>query len=247
MIPSWSPSGPMRRTSRARMRSLIRCSARCGAAMAVHPCAMADRSLWSVADFVSARRQARGADLSTPPSRAVGPGRTHCRGGRVGVAPTSLRYGPIRVAHVPEDSTPEEVTSADDGETVLGDAEQAIEDARRRLAEVPAEVVVTNHVMGLYELAAIHLSANHRTCPAPPWRSTPSAASSTGSVTGWGPMRRRCGTLWRTCAWPSSASSQRLPARPPRRTARWGRRRLARHGRRPPRPAVAPPGGRPWR
>ena len=27
------------------------------------------------------------------------------------------------------------------------------------MAEVPAEVVVTNHVMGLYELAAIHLSA----------------------------------------------------------------------------------------
>lgn len=44
-------------------------------------------------------------------------------------------------------------------ETVLGDAEQAIDDVRRRLAEVPAEVVVTNHVMGLYELAAIHLSA----------------------------------------------------------------------------------------
>ena len=44
-------------------------------------------------------------------------------------------------------------------ETVLGDAEQAIEDARQRLAEVPAEIVVTNHVMGLYELAAIHLSS----------------------------------------------------------------------------------------
>ena len=32
-------------------------------------------------------------------------------------------------------------------------------DTRARLAEVPAEVVVTNHVMGLYELAAIHLSS----------------------------------------------------------------------------------------
>ncbi|TPW14883.1 MAG: hypothetical protein FD127_1138 [Acidimicrobiaceae bacterium] len=32
-----------------------------------------------------------------------------------------------------------------------------IEETRRRLGEVPAEVVVTNHVMGLYELAAIHL------------------------------------------------------------------------------------------
>jgi hypothetical protein len=42
----------------------------------------------------------------------------------------------------------------------LAEAEQAMADARSRLADVPAEVVVTNHVMGLYELAAIHLSAN---------------------------------------------------------------------------------------
>jgi hypothetical protein len=38
-------------------------------------------------------------------------------------------------------------------------AQQAMQEARARLAEVPAEVVVTNHVMGLYELAAIHLSS----------------------------------------------------------------------------------------
>lgn len=42
----------------------------------------------------------------------------------------------------------------------LDEAQGAIADARRRLAEVPADVVVTNHAMGLYELAAIHLSAN---------------------------------------------------------------------------------------
>ena len=41
----------------------------------------------------------------------------------------------------------------------LAEAEQAMADARSRLADVPAEVVVTNHAMGLYELAAIHLSA----------------------------------------------------------------------------------------
>jgi hypothetical protein len=34
-----------------------------------------------------------------------------------------------------------------------------LQEARRRLAEVPVDVVVTNHVMGLYELAAIHLGA----------------------------------------------------------------------------------------
>jgi hypothetical protein len=62
---------------------------------------------------------------------------------------------------VAEDSTHDEAEGPDpDPETLLGDAEQAIEDARRRLAEVPAEVVVTNHVMGLYELAAIHLASS---------------------------------------------------------------------------------------
>ena len=42
----------------------------------------------------------------------------------------------------------------------IGDAQAAIDEARRRVAEAPAEVVVVNHVMGLYELAAIHLSAD---------------------------------------------------------------------------------------
>ena len=37
--------------------------------------------------------------------------------------------------------------------------ERAIAEARERLGEAPAEVVVANHAMGLYELAAIHLSA----------------------------------------------------------------------------------------
>ncbi len=41
----------------------------------------------------------------------------------------------------------------------MHEAQRAMEEARARLAEVPAEVVITNHVMGLYELAAIHLSA----------------------------------------------------------------------------------------
>jgi uncharacterized protein with GYD domain len=41
----------------------------------------------------------------------------------------------------------------------MADVEEAMAEARARLADVPAEVVVTNHVMGLYELAAIHLSS----------------------------------------------------------------------------------------
>ena len=58
----------------------------------------------------------------------------------------------------------EEIEDADvvnDGAAdAIGDAQAAIDEVRRRVAEVPAEVVVTNHVMGLYELAAIHLSAD---------------------------------------------------------------------------------------
>ncbi|MBI4882860.1 MAG: hypothetical protein HY826_02250 [Actinobacteria bacterium] len=45
------------------------------------------------------------------------------------------------------------------GSDPLDEAQQAISDARRRLAGIPAEVVVSNHVMGLYELAAIHLGS----------------------------------------------------------------------------------------
>ncbi len=60
---------------------------------------------------------------------------------------------------LPEDDLPGEGSDFDDlGETVE-QAQRAMAEVRSRLAEAPAEVVVTNHVMGLYELAAIHLSA----------------------------------------------------------------------------------------
>jgi hypothetical protein len=36
---------------------------------------------------------------------------------------------------------------------------EAMADVRRRVADAPASTVVSNHAMGLYELAAIHLSA----------------------------------------------------------------------------------------
>ena len=38
--------------------------------------------------------------------------------------------------------------------------DKALAEARARLAETPANVVVANHVVGLYELSAIHLGAN---------------------------------------------------------------------------------------
>ena len=59
-----------------------------------------------------------------------------------------------------EDSDAPGPGASDDPDAdALSDAEAAIDAARRRVAEVPAEVVVTNHVMGLYELAAIHLAS----------------------------------------------------------------------------------------
>lgn len=44
--------------------------------------------------------------------------------------------------------------------TTADDTMEALADARAKIAEVPAHVVVVNHAMGLYELAAIHLSAS---------------------------------------------------------------------------------------
>ena len=61
----------------------------------------------------------------------------------------------------PAGTGPDEQQPLDDEHAgAIGDAQAAIDEARRRVAEAPAEVVVTNHVMGLYELAAIHLSAD---------------------------------------------------------------------------------------
>ena len=45
------------------------------------------------------------------------------------------------------------------GSSGATDTEATLTEARNRIAETPANVVVVNHVMGLYELAAIHLSA----------------------------------------------------------------------------------------
>ena len=44
--------------------------------------------------------------------------------------------------------------------TQVDQAREAMENVRQQLLSVPAETVVTNHVMGLYELAAIHLGAS---------------------------------------------------------------------------------------
>lgn len=61
----------------------------------------------------------------------------------------------ISVAHVNQDPTPSPL----DIDPESAEALAALAETRQRIAEAPANVVVVNHVMGLYELAAIHLSA----------------------------------------------------------------------------------------
>jgi uncharacterized protein with GYD domain len=74
-------------------------------------------------------------------------------GARQGLATGSLRLSQVSDEHDPTAHT-------DRIDDQIEDVQAAMSEARHRLAEVPAEVVVTNHVMGLYELAAIHLSSS---------------------------------------------------------------------------------------
>lgn len=69
-----------------------------------------------------------------------------------------MTTGLDRVAHVSEET---DLTSDDGpaGDDQAAEIEAAMAEARARLVDIPAEVVVVNHVMGLYELAAIHLSS----------------------------------------------------------------------------------------
>lgn len=63
----------------------------------------------------------------------------------------------------PTPSDPSNDSGGDDGSAPSADQmaeiEAAMAETRARLAQVPAEVVIVNHVMGMYELAAIHLAA----------------------------------------------------------------------------------------
>ncbi len=84
--------------------------------------------------------------------------------GRVGAEPHFVSIVASRLSQVTEQSSD---TSHDDSPSTddaidPADVEQAqeyLDEARARVAETSAEVIVTNHVMGLYELAAIHLSS----------------------------------------------------------------------------------------
>lgn len=63
----------------------------------------------------------------------------------------------------PVDRDPGQVPSEDPGltaeqEQALADAATEMAAVRQQLLAAPVEMVVTNHIMGLYELAAIHLN-----------------------------------------------------------------------------------------
>ena len=61
----------------------------------------------------------------------------------------------VRVAHVTEDATESDETL----DSTVDAAQDALNQVRDQLLQYPAEGVVANHAIGLYELAAIHLSA----------------------------------------------------------------------------------------
>lgn len=50
-------------------------------------------------------------------------------------------------------------TGAAAGEDAISETLENVAETRRRIGEVAVETIVVNHVVGLYELAAIHLSA----------------------------------------------------------------------------------------
>ncbi|MDY7103446.1 MAG: hypothetical protein S0880_19855 [Actinomycetota bacterium] len=77
-----------------------------------------------------------------------------------GVRPDSDEHGAVPPGEMPdmEDLTPEQRER-------LAAATDEVAEIRRQLAEAPAEVVVANHVMGLFELAAIHLGQDEPDLP----------------------------------------------------------------------------------
>jgi hypothetical protein len=68
---------------------------------------------------------------------------------------TGAAPGPAIAA--PDDDA--DLDLSDDERARLEDAAAQVAEIRRQLASVPAARVVANHAMGLYELAAVHLSS----------------------------------------------------------------------------------------
>lgn len=84
--------------------------------------------------------------------------------GRVdGSTPHFASVVPGTLPDVTSDDTPSpdrDPSAGPEIEAEIEAAEAAIREAKDRLAETPVEQIVVTHVVGFYELAAIHLSAN---------------------------------------------------------------------------------------
>ena len=79
----------------------------------------------------------------------------------MGAEPHFARLTPVGYRSMSPDATIPPF-GGDDGseEELTEEAREMLAEVRAELSGVPAEVIVTNHAMGLYELAAIHLSSD---------------------------------------------------------------------------------------
>ena len=118
-------------------------------------------------------------------------------------APAAVAPGPVKLP------TTSRRTSPRTGRTSTRAALRAqIDEARARVAEVPAEVVVINHAMGLYEYAAIHLSAAPPDLTAAALAIDAFACLVEGLGDRLGTDVATLATPWPRSAWPSSRSSK---------------------------------------
>ena len=86
-----------------------------------------------------------------------------------------------------------------------------MDEVRQQLASVPASVVVANHAMGLYELAAIHLSSQPPNFAEAQVAIDAMAAIVEGLRGAWARTSRRWSTRSASCAWPTCSCTAPLP------------------------------------
>lgn len=67
--------------------------------------------------------------------------------------------------HKPEPAPPPAEALTDDERAQLEAMQAEMAEVRQQLLEAPAAVVVANHAMGIYELAALHLTAEQPRLP----------------------------------------------------------------------------------
>lgn len=87
-------------------------------------------------------------------------------GGEVPVGKSSPEPEPTPPPQPTADTAPSFEDLSPEDQARLEEAAAEVADIRQQLAEAPPDVVVANHVMGLYELAAVHLSVQPPNLPA---------------------------------------------------------------------------------